>query len=41
MLDRESFDDAVKQLVLEGFLLRTGDKARLIAAPEQADKGAD
>ena len=31
MLDRESFEDAVKQLVLEGFLLRTGDKARVVA----------
>ncbi|KAF7638129.1 DNA helicase [Meloidogyne graminicola] len=30
-LDRECFEDAIKQLVLEGFLLRNGDKARVVA----------
>uniref|UniRef100_A0A914MHS0 DNA replication licensing factor MCM4 n=1 Tax=Meloidogyne incognita TaxID=6306 RepID=A0A914MHS0_MELIC len=29
-LDRECYEDAIKQLVLEGFLLRNGDKARVV-----------
>lgn len=32
LLDRESFDDAVKQLEREGFMLRTGDKARVVSS---------
>uniref|UniRef100_A0A1I8B9I7 DNA replication licensing factor MCM4 n=1 Tax=Meloidogyne hapla TaxID=6305 RepID=A0A1I8B9I7_MELHA len=31
-IDRECFEDAIKQLVLEGFLLRNGDRARVVAA---------
>ncbi|KAL3079754.1 hypothetical protein niasHS_014036 [Heterodera schachtii] len=31
LLDRECFEDAVKQLEREGFLLRSGDKARVLA----------
>nr|CAD2160827.1 unnamed protein product [Meloidogyne enterolobii] len=29
-IDRECYEDAIKQLVLEGFLLRNGDKARVV-----------
>uniref|UniRef100_A0A915N2V6 DNA helicase n=1 Tax=Meloidogyne javanica TaxID=6303 RepID=A0A915N2V6_MELJA len=30
-IDRECYEDAIKQLVLEGFLLRNGDKARVLS----------
>jgi hypothetical protein len=40
MLDRESFEDAIKHLVTEGFLLRTGDKARVVAAGGDGQKSA-